>query len=408
VWLTIACFIPLSLFLKPGFASITVGWFFLVCFYNTVRKGLLEEVKHKQLLLLPVIFFSLHLIWVFFAADHSALSEIFKQKIHLFLIPAGFLICFHQVDTKRQDMILVAFIVACLLCSAVCLTNAVINAIHVKSVFYYDSELRESWFLYSRLTEPVGIPPVYLSMFTNFAFAATQYNPYFFSKKLRVVLLVYLACFILALQSVIGIISMIILMLIWIWHLTALKKIMLLVVGLAVVSGVFISIQFLNSQDIAGELAIAKKTQNQRQGDLISDWQPRLIIWASATEAIAEQPAFGYGLGGGQRELEKRYARRGFTWGVEQSLNAHNQFLSTLLNFGIIGLGVLLLMLILPLAKATRSKNFLAISFITLMILFFMTESVLFRQKGVIFFTFFYCLLFFNENDRPRADARSS
>ena len=55
-------------------------------------------------------------------------------------------------------------------------------------------------------------------------------------------------------------------------------------------------------------------------------------------------------------------------------------------------------MLILTLKNAIKSKDFVRFSFAILMISLFLTESFLWRQKGVLFFIAFYCLFNLNES----------
>jgi len=49
-------------------------------------------------------------------------------------------------------------------------------------------------------------------------------------------------------------------------------------------------------------------------------------------------------------------------------------------------------MLALNFKKGIKNKYFVHIAFSILMISVFLTESFLWRQRGVVFFTLFYCL----------------
>ena len=49
-------------------------------------------------------------------------------------------------------------------------------------------------------------------------------------------------------------------------------------------------------------------------------------------------------------------------------------------------------MLFVNLKNGINNKNFIHISFAVLMISLFLTESFLWRQRGVMFFTIMYCL----------------
>ena len=58
----------------------------------------------------------------------------------------------------------------------------------------------------------------------------------------------------------------------------------------------------------------------------------------------------------------------------------------------------ILIILIINTKKAFNSKDFMHIAFAILMLSLFLTESFLWRQRGVVFFTTFYCLFNFINN----------
>jgi O-antigen ligase len=72
--------------------------------------------------------------------------------------------------------------------------------------------------------------------------------------------------------------------------------------------------------------------------------------------------------------------------------NFHNQYVQIFAELGIIGFVILLFMLFLNIKNALKYKDFLHITFAILMISLFLTESFLWRQRGVLFFMIFYCL----------------
>jgi hypothetical protein len=61
-----------------------------------------------------------------------------------------------------------------------------------------------------------------------------------------------------------------------------------------------------------------------------------------------------------------------------------------------LGLGVFLALLVLPMRLAVRSGQHLLAMLLVLLAVSCLTESVLCRQKGVVFFMLFYCLYAFH------------
>lgn len=80
--------------------------------------------------------------------------------------------------------------------------------------------------------------------------------------------------------------------------------------------------------------------------------------------------------------------------------NFHNQYIQFFAELGIFGLLIFITMLFLNLKNALLNNNFLHIVFAITMIILFLTESVLCRQKGILFFITLYCI--FNSMEQNR------
>lgn len=73
-------------------------------------------------------------------------------------------------------------------------------------------------------------------------------------------------------------------------------------------------------------------------------------------------------------------------------MNFHNLYVEVFADLGIFGLLILLAMVGVNLKNSLKNKDFIHIAFAILMIVLFLTESFLWRQRGVVFFTIFYSL----------------
>ena len=118
------------------------------------------------------------------------------------------------------------------------------------------------------------------------------------------------------------------------------------------------------------------------------------------TELLSENNIFftGFGLNASYPKIEEKanqynlYQGTGGDTGY-QNKNFHNQYIQTFAELGFFGLLVLILMLLINLKNSINSKDFIHFAFAILMISLFLTETFLWRQRGVVFFTLFYCLL---------------
>jgi hypothetical protein len=116
-------------------------------------------------------------------------------------------------------------------------------------------------------------------------------------------------------------------------------------------------------------------------------------------ELLEEESIFwkGFGLNAAQKKIEEKAKAHNLFLGNEneegyQTKNFHNQYIQIFAEVGVFGLLILLLILIFNSIKTIQTKDFMQIAFAVLMISLFLTESFLSRQRGVMFFTLFYCL----------------
>jgi len=123
-------------------------------------------------------------------------------------------------------------------------------------------------------------------------------------------------------------------------------------------------------------------------------YQARLFL-----EFLQEEPIFwkGFGLNAALKKTEEKGKKYNVFQGDEitegyQKKNFHNQYIQNFVDLGIVGFLLLFAMIVLNIKNALKSKDFIHIAFSILMISLFLTESFLWRQRGVIFFMVFYCL----------------
>jgi len=116
-------------------------------------------------------------------------------------------------------------------------------------------------------------------------------------------------------------------------------------------------------------------------------------------ELLHEESLFwkGFGLNAAQKKIEEKAIQHNLFLGNDneegyQTKNFHNQYIQIFAEVGFFGLLILLLILIFNSIKTIQTKDFIQIAFAVLMISLFLTESFLSRQRGVMFFTLFYCL----------------
>ena len=121
-----------------------------------------------------------------------------------------------------------------------------------------------------------------------------------------------------------------------------------------------------------------------RIGKVKESLADRIELDKVGVNLVAEQWFLGYGAGNVDDKLKKKYKRLGYSEAFSKNYNIHNQYLQTLLSVGVIGFALLISVIVL-IFKVADNRIF-AFLLLLQFLIFFMIESVLVRQKGVVAF----------------------
>lgn len=145
---------------------------------------------------------------------------------------------------------------------------------------------------------------------------------------------------------------------------------------------------------------IENVTQTDFSGREFTALNARVAKIHGTVKVIKEHFWMGVGIGDAHNELMQSYESIGFLHGMNREYNSHNQYLTEILKTGIIGLILFILVLAQQWKEALQKKEVLQFIFILTSCIFFLTESVLERQMGITFFTFFTFLFSFKTDKR--------
>lgn len=108
-----------------------------------------------------------------------------------------------------------------------------------------------------------------------------------------------------------------------------------------------------------------------------------------------DHPFFGVGTGDTQTAFEQKYEQLQSPLDPVWRLRAHNQFLTFMISFGVLGFILLISAIILPVALERRKNAYFLMMFLLVAMLSMLNEDTLETQAGVGFFALFYCLFVF-------------
>lgn len=126
----------------------------------------------------------------------------------------------------------------------------------------------------------------------------------------------------------------------------------------------------------------------------------RMVLWRFAGEIMHDENAWltGVGIGSRQETLNSYYKDYGIYTGNPElgdkgylDYNFHNQYLEVLIGTGIPGL-LLLLLIIFTIFIVEKRQLLFPLAVYLIVIGFFMTESILERQAGIVFFSLIWTL----------------
>ncbi len=120
----------------------------------------------------------------------------------------------------------------------------------------------------------------------------------------------------------------------------------------------------------------------------------RFEYWEKSFKVFLRHPVFGTGFGDVHNDMEMIFKEEHSQLIKLNRKGPHNQFLETLAGSGVVGFFFLLAMLFYPAKDILYRKDEVYLFFLVIVSIAFLFESILERQVGISFFTFFTLLLF--------------
>jgi O-antigen ligase len=363
--------------------------------YNGFPDNGIEKTR-RALFFLFIFFFSWQLAGILYSENIPAAFRNIEVRLSFFLFPLLLIYPGKTIKAKAY-FILKAFAISNFLFVVFCYAFAFWRSISfVNGITDFNPHpANEPWLNYFYAMKlAIFQHPSYLALYTLFS-AFIALNSFFDnSKSIKKRILWLLICLILLvtvfyLSSRAGILAAILGMLLYFFRQsrrgTASRTVLI-----GIIAFILISIPLLIS--------------NPRVGNYIrslSDWHAesnasqngRIVIWKSVANIIKENTILGVGTGDIQDQMNQEYDKIGRSDLARGNFNSHNQFIEILIENGVVGLLIFVMIFVAMLYIAVREWNLLLVMFILIVFVSFMFETMLNRLAGVTFFPFFAFLL---------------
>ncbi|MFT5754400.1 MAG: O-antigen ligase [Flavobacterium sp.] len=413
-------FIFLALLITSIPLSLGLNNFFLILFLGSILLLLKKKsfVFSKELFL-PILLYALMLFSYFWSIDKTLTLKALPKEVVLLLIPIAFMVL-QPITDKYKSKVIKYYSYSIVLVVVYFLIRAIIRFFVFKdtSVFFYHGEYNNDIGLV-----PKELNAIHASVFIVIAFFYfyTLLENNIINKIISVLLFTFIV--LLSSKNIILVFILLIFIHFFFFSKSANKMrlrnifLFLIIIGFVFSFGKIkerFQLEFqtnsnksLSSNVIKGlpegvhNISIKEAWSNEKftpndffPGTAFRIYQARLFF-----EFLQEENIFwtGFGLNASYKKLEEKAVYYNVFQGTDkiegyQKKNFHNQYFQVFAEVGIFGFLILALILYINLKKAINNKDFIHIAFAILMISLFLTESFLWRQRGVVFFTLFYCL----------------
>lgn len=346
-----------------------------------------------SLSLIFIIYFIVECIGLVYTEKANLHIGLFTLEKHQALIFLPVIFFDYQSNERHRKILFSTFVVSCYIATVICIIGGVRSSLLLHGVYFYDWELT-----HDRLSNWIGLQAVYFAMYLCFSVliifnTLIDKKTYLsvFKKALLILLILHFLVVIVSLGARTITVVFIVVIIGNIAVHAFYRKSYSLLIAAAIIPTIISVVIYLNP------ILMMRFTDlkfSDYQTSNYGSYFARLNIWEPGLEAIRENIWIGVGTGDHQTELDKKYIKFNYPEGVENAFNMHNQYLQTLLNFGIIGFIVFLTIFLIQLKSAIVLRDLLYLSFLLLFMGGCLTETMLSKNKGIIFLIVFSLIFY--------------
>jgi O-antigen ligase len=394
LFLSFAFLLPIS----QKASTINIALLLLLSLF-TLKKNNIQYFKE---LLVPIIFYLVCCLSLIYSSEFQI--SIIEKKASLIVFPLIFII--NSSFRTHFYTALKYFVVGCVFALFICELNALFDSFDF-SRLNFNSKSNEELSLFDSIIKNENAffsykfsflhQTVYFSMYLTFAMAILMYFN-FFRKNLQRVFYLFMVIGLFQISNKAGYFVFVILLCVKLFQSVKSKKRIL--IGMFSLLGACLFIILLNPRfrSFNSNFKINKSELRATDFKKIKNknatrTNTRIMLWVSAIELIKENPIIGIGAGGSHNRLYEVFAVKRQWYDKNEKYHAHNQYFQVLLDTGLLGFVPFTLLFIAFFYKGRNNViRLFSYSFIIIIGINFLFESMFERYSGISFFVFFYCL----------------
>ncbi len=365
----------------------------------TFDKRRLRNFLNRPEMILYTFLFVLLIIGLIYTVDVR--TGIFKIQTQASFLVFPLLLGGKDLTPKERTTYLNSFVLGLLVAVLTCFFYAMYRGFSTGSYYILDEFSRKHHLMYyTEFSEILNLHPTYLSLYLGFALfylISVPKNMLGYNLPVRVVLCIIFFGTLFLSSSKAGILSFVLITFLYLFYLLIKKR---SIRYLYLLFALFVAIctmlvvnptlydRFSNISSSFDRVFFQKEQIYESTGI-------RLNLWELSFEAIKDAPILGHGTGSTFSVLNDKCIHF-FSFSNCELLrhkNSHNDFLNFMVSNGLIFSMVFISAVVMTFLKAFRKKDILLIFFMFFMFLNMLFESLLQRERGIIFFMLFLVML---------------
>jgi O-antigen ligase len=362
-----------------------------------LKKDAFKPLFNWRTLVLQSVFF-ITVFSTFYSLNRQEGFNDWGKQIAIFLFPIFF--CLNPLDIKKyRSQLLLSFSLVCTLTVIYLYADIFITIKHYQLPW---SAILSGAFINHNFSEPIDMHATFFSM--QLVIALVYLISLLIKEHNKTYRLFYALCILILMagliqlssKSVIGVLFLVMNIAIPYFILKGSKRWKFVIVSssvtLLLIAGILYSGAFRERFLNEFKLDLSKASVNE-----VNDG--RFARWQIVTGLISKKPVIGYGTESEMGLLQDGFYTHKLYNSYLNKLNAHNEYLSMLLNSGIIGFLIYAATLAWGLRLSLKRKDLLFFTFILLMLIVSLSENVLDVDKGIFFYAFFYSFFSTSTNE---------